>query len=85
MSPHGKETRNGAGHGVRTRDIQLGKLAKRHLDEGARVLYDVSSSSYHGRTRPLAVWGHNRDEEDLPCSVRGLLADGEGRPVAVET
>ena len=61
------------------------KLAKRHLDEGARVLYDVSSSSYHGRTRPLAVWGHNRDEEDLPCIVWGLLADGEGRPVAVQT
>jgi len=61
------------------------KLAKRHLDEGARVLYDVSSSSYHGRTCPLAVWGHNRDEEDLPCIVWGLLADGEGRPVAVET
>ena len=61
------------------------KLAKRHLDEGARVLYDVSSSSYHGRTCPLAVWGHNRDEEDLPCIVWGLLADGEGRPVAVQT
>jgi len=42
------------------------KLAKRHLDEGARVLYDVSSSSYHGRTCPLAVWGHNRDGEDRP-------------------
>jgi transposase len=61
------------------------KLAKRHLDEGSRVLFDVSSSSYHGRTCPLAVWGHNRDEEDLPCIVWGLLADGEGRPVAVQT
>ncbi|HUW61054.1 MAG TPA: IS1634 family transposase [Candidatus Bathyarchaeia archaeon] len=61
------------------------KLAKRHLGEGARVLFDVSSSSYHGRTCPLAQYGYNRDGEKLPCIVYGLLADGEGRPVAVET
>lgn len=61
-----------------------GKLAKRHLAEGARVLYDVSSSSYHGHTCLLALRGHNRDEEDLPCIVWGLLADAEGRPVAVQ-
>jgi len=60
------------------------KLAKRHLTEGARVLYDVSSSSYHGHTCPLAMRGHNRDEEDLPCIVWGLLADAEGRPMAVQ-
>jgi len=60
------------------------KLAKRHLAEGARVLYDVSSSSYHGHTCPLAMRGHNRDEEDVPCIVWGLLADAEGRPVAVQ-
>jgi transposase len=61
------------------------KLAKRHLAQGARVLYDVSSSSYYGHRCPLARRGHNRDEENLPCIVWGLLADGEGRPVAVET
>jgi len=60
------------------------KLAQRHLAEGARVLYDVSSSSYHGHTCPLAARGHNRDEDDLPCIVWGLLADAEGRPVAVQ-
>ncbi len=60
------------------------KLAKRHLAEGARVLYDVSSSSYHGHCCPLAARGHNRDEEHLACIVWGLLTDGEGRPVAVE-
>ena len=54
------------------------KLAQRHLSEGARVLYDVSSSSYHGHTCPLALRGHNRDEEKLPCIVWGLLADREG-------
>jgi hypothetical protein len=28
------------------------KLARRHLDDGAMVLYDVSSSSYEGKTCP---------------------------------
>jgi len=61
------------------------KLAKRHLAQGARVLYDVSSSSYYGRSCPLAMRGHNRDKEDLPCIVWGLLTDSGGRPVAVQT
>lgn len=60
------------------------KLAKRHLANGAAVLFDVSSSSYHGRTCPLAHRGYNRDGEKLPSIVYGLLADGEGRPVAVD-
>jgi transposase len=60
------------------------KLAKRHLDEGATVLFDVSSSSYHGRTCPLARYGYNRDGEKLPSIVYGLLAAGNGCPVAVD-
>lgn len=60
------------------------KLAKRHLVSGAVVLFDVSSSSYHGRTCPLAQYGYNRDGEKLPGIVYGLLADGQGRPVAVD-
>jgi transposase len=60
------------------------KLAKRHLVEGAKVLFDVSSSSYHGHTCLLAVHGYNRDGQKLPSIVYGLLADGEGRPVAVD-
>ncbi len=60
------------------------KLAARHLTEGARVLFDVSSSSYHGRHCPLAVRGYNRDGDKLPSIVYGLLADAEGRPVAVD-
>jgi transposase len=60
------------------------KLAKRHLKEDAEVLFDVSSSSYHGRTCLLAVYGYNRDGEKLPSIVYGLLTDGAGRPVAVE-
>lgn len=60
------------------------KLAKRHLEEGAAVLFDVSSSSYHGRTCPLARRGYNRDGEKLPSIVYGLLTDGAGRPVAID-
>jgi hypothetical protein len=61
------------------------KLAKRHLAEGDRVLYDVSSSSYFGRTCLLARLGHNRDgRRDLPCIVYGVMTDAQGRPIALE-
>ena len=60
------------------------KLAKRHLKEGAVVLFDVSSSTYHGRKCPLAQRGYNRDGEKLRSIVYGLLADGKGRPVAID-
>ncbi len=61
------------------------KLAQRHLEDGALVLYDVSSSYYEGHTCPLARPGHNRDgKKGLPIIVYGLLTDSEGRPVAVD-
>jgi transposase len=61
------------------------KLAARHLTEGGLVLYDVTSSSYEGRTCPLAHFGHNRDgDKHLPIIVYGVMTDGEGRPVAME-
>ncbi len=61
------------------------KLARRHLQEGALVLYDVSSSYYEGRTCPLARYGHGRDgKRDRPIVVYGVLTDTEGRPVAVD-
>jgi len=60
------------------------KLAKRHLEEGAVVLYDLTSSSYYGRTCPLATFGHNRDGKKLPCIAYGLLADAQGRPMSVD-
>jgi hypothetical protein len=59
------------------------KLARRHLGEGARVLFDVSSSSYHGHTCPLAQYGYNRDGEKLPSIVYGVLTNATGCPVAV--
>ena len=60
------------------------KLAARHLKEGGLVLYDVSSSSYEGRKCPLAQFGHNRDGDQLPIIVYGVMTDGEGRAVAVK-
>lgn len=61
------------------------KLAKRHLAQDGLVLYDLTSSSYEGHTCPLARYGLNRDgKKALPCIVYGLLADTQGRPVAVD-
>jgi transposase len=61
------------------------KLAKRHLADGALVLYDVSSSYYEGETCPLARRGHDRDgKTGRPIIVYGVLTDADGRPVAVQ-
>jgi transposase len=61
------------------------KLARRHLGEGATVLYDVTSSYYEGRTCPLARFGHDRDgKTGCPIIVYGALTDADGRPVAVQ-
>jgi len=58
------------------------KLARRHLSEGAVVLYDISSSYYEGRCCPLAKFGHNRDgKKDRPIIVYGVLTDAGGRPL----
>src|SRR3954452_3576835 len=61
------------------------KLARRHLSDGAMVLYDVTSSYYEGKACPLARFGHNRDgKTGLPIIVYGLLPDTDARPVAVQ-
>ena len=61
------------------------KLAGQHLNEGAVVLYDITSSYYEGHCCPLARFGHNRDgKKDRPIIVYGVLTDAAGRPVAVE-
>jgi len=61
------------------------KLARRHLDDGSRVMYDVSSSSYTGGTCVLARFGYNRDgRRDLPSIVYGVMTDAEGRPLTVD-
>jgi hypothetical protein len=61
------------------------RLAARHLGEGCRVLYDVSSSYYEGRSCPLARFGYNRDRKGgLPSIVYGLMTDADGRPLAID-
>jgi len=60
-------------------------LARRHLQDGVLVLYDVSSSYFEGRCCPLAQHGYSRDHRgDRPQIVDGLLCTREGLPVAVE-
>lgn len=60
-------------------------LARRHLQDGVLVLYDVSSSYFEGRRCPLARHGYSRDHRgDRPQIVYGLLCTRDGLPVAVE-
>ena len=60
-------------------------LAKRHLEDGTLVLYDLSSTWYEGHTCPLAARGYSRDGKKANPQINfGLMCDREGRPVAVE-
>lgn len=60
------------------------KLAKRHLDDDAMALYDLTSSYVEGDKCPLAKRGYNRDGKKGKLQVNyGLLADQQGRPIAV--
>jgi len=60
-------------------------LARRHLSDGALVLYDVSSSYVEGRCCELARFGHSRDSRpDKMQIVFGLLCTADGCPVAIE-
>jgi hypothetical protein len=60
-------------------------LARRHLEHGALVLYDVTSTYFEGRTCPLAKRGYNRDGKRHKLQiVFGLMCTPQGCPVAVE-
>jgi Transposase DDE domain len=61
------------------------QLARRHLKNGALVLYDVTSTYLEGRCCPLARHGYSRDSRgDRPQLVIGLLCAADGCPVSVE-
>ena len=61
------------------------ELAKRQLQDGAIVLYDLTSTYFEGRHCPLAKLGHSRDNKSAnPQIVFGLLTNAGGCPVAVE-
>jgi Transposase DDE domain len=60
-------------------------LARRHLKDGALVLYDVSSSWLEGRCCELARFGYSRDGKKGKLQiVYGLLCAADGCPVAIE-
>jgi Transposase DDE domain len=60
-------------------------LARRHLKDGALLLYDLTSTYLEGRCCELAQYGYSRDHRrDRPQLVIGLLCTADGRPVAVE-
>ncbi len=61
------------------------ELAKRQLQDGAMVLYDLTSTYFEGRHCPLGKLGHSRDDKSgKPQIVFGLLTNARGCPVAVE-
>ena len=60
------------------------RLARRHLSEGGRVLYDLSSSYFEGTRCPLGQRGYSRDGKKGKLQVNyGLLTDARGCPVAI--
>ncbi len=60
------------------------KLAKRHLKDGSKILYDLSSSYFEGEKCPLAERGYNRDKKKGKLQVNyGLLTDERGCPITV--
>jgi transposase len=61
------------------------ELAQRQLQDGAMVLYDLTSTYFEGRHCPLGKLGHSRDgKSGKPQIVFGLLTNAVGCPVAVE-
>lgn len=71
---------------LRSRQPSIEKsLAKRHLQQGDLVLYDVTSTWLEGRSCPLGKLGYSRDrKKDKLQVVFGLLCEREGRPIGVE-
>jgi hypothetical protein len=60
-------------------------LARRYLQPGGVVLYDLSASYLEGRCCPLAALGYPRDGKRGKLQIQyGLTCSAEGRPVAVE-
>lgn len=61
------------------------KLASLHLESGALVLYDVTSTYLEGKRCELGKYGYNRDKKKGKIQiVFGLLCDKNGCPISVE-
>ena len=60
------------------------RLARRHLEAGGLVLFDLTSSYFEGERCPLARIGYSRDGKRGTLQVNyGLLTDARGCPVSV--
>jgi hypothetical protein len=60
-------------------------LARRELEPGGFVLYDLSSSSLEGSKCPLGAFGYSRDGKPGKLQITyGLTCSPRGRPVAIE-
>ena len=60
-------------------------LARKHLEDGALVLCDITSVYFEGSKCPLAKLGYSRDgKRGKPQIVFALLCNRDGCPVAVE-
>ena len=61
------------------------KLAQKHIQTDAPLLFDLSSSYFEGRSCPLARHGYSRDHRsDLPQVNYGLYCCEDGTPIAVD-
>ena len=67
-------------HGLAAqRDAIERRLAKRHLEDGALVLYDLTSVWLEGRRCPLGRRGYSRDGKRGKLQIEfGLLCDADG-------
>lgn len=71
---------------LKRQDAVEAKLAKRHLEDGSVVLYDLTSTYLEGSKCSLAKRGYSRDGKKGKLQIEfGLLCDAEGRPVSVRT
>jgi DDE family transposase len=60
------------------------QLARQHLAEGGRAMFDLSSSWVEGSHCELAARGYSRDGKKGKLQIEyGLLTDPQGRPVAI--
>ena len=61
------------------------KLAKRHLQDGALLLYDLTTVFLEGTTCELGAYGHGKEHRnDKLQIVVGLLCSREGIPISVQ-
>jgi transposase len=61
------------------------RLAKKHLQPGGVVLYDLTSVYMEGEHCPLAKRGYSRDGKPGQLQIEfGLITNAEGEPVAIQ-